>query len=353
MAEAKPAASLSDWINLRNVGILLLVVLVFLFVAGVVTPVDLFNKVLLQPMLNFLIIMSKYLFGSFGLAILVMTVLVRLVTLPLNLKQLRSSKAMQDLQPKLEELRKKYAKDGKRLGQETMKLYKEEGVSPLGCAFPMLLQFPIWIALYQSVIQGLAYAPENLLGLSQQLYSWSLIGEQVPLNPQFLWLDLATGDLAMAFLVGISMWVLQKMSMRPSTDPQQQSMAFVMQWGMPLLFAVMSISFPSGLSLYWVATNLISIVIQYRVTGWGSLKAPSLAGLKERLPWAAGSPAASTRASGKAPDSGAAASDPKVAPEGGAAAGSQAVSGGGESSHRKKVTDGRHRGKRKVRRRSS
>lgn len=353
MSEAKPAPRLSDWINLRNVGILVLVILVFLFVAGVVTPVDLFNIVLLQPMLNFLIIISTYLFGSFGLAIVVMTVLVRLITLPLTMRQLRSTKAMQELQPKLQELRKKHGKDSKRLSQETMKLYKESGVNPLGCVFPMLLQFPIWIALYQSVIQGLAYAPENLVGLSQQLYSSSLIREQVPLDSHFLWLNLVNGDLALAVLVGVSMWILQKMSTQPQQDPQQQSMAFVMQWGMPLLFALMSISFPSGLSLYWVLTNILSIIIQYRVTGWGSLKAPSWAGLKEKLPWIAGGPTASTGASKKGLDSGAVASDPEAAAEGAAAAGSQEATRGDQSPRRKKVSHGRYRGKRKVRRRSN
>jgi YidC/Oxa1 family membrane protein insertase len=135
-------------LNFRNVFLLLLVVLIFLFITGVVSPVSLFDTVLLRPMLNFLAILSNYLFGSFGLAIVVLTVIVRLATLPLTQRQLRSTRAMQELQPKMKELQKKYAKDKERLNQETMKLYKEQGVNPLGCAFPMLVQFPIWIALY-------------------------------------------------------------------------------------------------------------------------------------------------------------------------------------------------------------
>ncbi len=352
MPEAK-AGNLPIKMNPRVlIVILAIAALIFLFVADVISPIRLFDIVLLQPMLNFLAITSKYFFGSFGLAIVVLTILIRVLTLPLTMKQLRSTKAMQELQPKLKELNKKYGKDKQRIGEETMKLYKEHGVNPVGCAVPMLIQFPIWIALYQAVIQGLGYAPENLLGLSRQLYSLSLIQEQVPLSSHFLWLDLGSGDMVMAFLVGLSMWVLQKMSTQPSGDAQQQSMNFMMQWGMPLLFGFMSITFPSGLSLYWVLTNVISIVIQYRVTGWGSLKAPSLTGLKERLPWVAGGPAGTAGVPEKVKSSSAVASDPEEAAGGGATAGSEAVSGGDGSSRRKKVSHGKHRDKRKVRRRS-
>jgi YidC/Oxa1 family membrane protein insertase len=182
---------------------------------------------------------------------------------------------MQAIQPKMKELQKKYAKDQQKLNQEVMKLYKEEGVNPLGCAFPMLVQFPIWIALYQSVLQALAYTPENLVGLSKQLYSWGVIQGMVPLNHHFLWLDLTSGDFYMAIIVAASMWVLQKMSTPPSLDPQQQSMNRMMLWMMPLLFGFFALSLPSGLSLYWVTSNIISIVIQYRVTGWGELRMPS------------------------------------------------------------------------------
>jgi YidC/Oxa1 family membrane protein insertase len=329
-------------LNFRNILLLLLVVLIFLFITGAVSPISLFDTVLLRPMLNFLTILSKYLFGSFGLAIVVLTIIIRLLTMPLTQRQLRSTRAMQELQPKLKELQKKYAKDKERLNQETMKLYKEQGVNPLGCALPMLVQFPIWIALYQAVIQGVAFAPENLLGLSKQLYSLPLIQEMVPLNRHFLWLDLGTGDIFMAILVAASMWVLQKMSQAPSTDPSQQQMGRIMLWLMPLMFGFFALTFPSGLSLYWVLTNLISIVIQYRVTGWGSLTIPSLTSIKGRLQQPFGPPAGTAATSGGGDED----------TDADSAAGSKGTVKEEVDSHRRKVRNGKRRDKRKVRRRS-
>ncbi len=345
MSEAMPQAGSGVGRNYRNIFLLLLVVLIFLFVSGVVSPVGLFDAVLLQPMLNFLVLLSGYLFNSFGLAIVVLTIIVRLATMPLTLKQLHSTRAMQSIQPKMKELQKKYAKDKQKLGQETMKLYKEEGVNPIGCAFPMLVQFPIWIGLYQAVIQGMGYAPENLVGLSRQLYSWSVIQGQVPLNNRFLWLDLGSGDVFMAVLVAASMWMLQKMSQQPSADPSQQQMSRMMVWLMPLLFGFFALSFPSGLSLYWVLTNLISMVIQYRVTGWGTLTVPSLGSIKGGFRQPPGTSVSTRAGSGKGESGEYAAAENADSESTGAVRDD-------EDSRRKKVSHGKHRDKRKVRRRS-
>ena len=126
---------------------------------------------ILQPMINVLIVLSHFLFNNFGLTIIILTLIIRLILLPLTLKQLRATKNMQMLQPKLVELQKKYAKDKQRLAQEQMQLYKESGVNPVGCAVPLLIQFPIWIALYQAIILALAVNPEALLNLSRYFYT--------------------------------------------------------------------------------------------------------------------------------------------------------------------------------------
>jgi YidC/Oxa1 family membrane protein insertase len=142
----------------------------------------------------------------------------------------------------------------------------------------MLIQLPIWIALYQSIMQALAATPENLLKLSQHLYSWAAVGQAVPLNDQFLWLHLSRPDpnLILAILVGGTMWVQQKMVTPPATDPRQQSMTSMTTTMMPLMFGFFTLSFPSGLALYWVVSNVIGIIIQYFVSGgWGYLRAPS------------------------------------------------------------------------------
>jgi YidC/Oxa1 family membrane protein insertase len=253
--------------------ILLGVVLVFMIVALTIGIMDFWNIVLLQPMLNFLIVLSNVFFHNFGIAIIVLVIIVRLLMLPVTLKQLHSTKAMSSLQPKLQEMQKKYGGDRAKLQQEMSKVYKESGVNPMGCLWPMLIQFPIWIALYQSILKALAATPEDLMGLSDRLYSSSYIIGAVPLNERFLWLNLGQPDkyYIMAILVAASMWVLQKMSTVPTSDPKQQSMNNMLVWLMPLMFGFFTISFPSGLAVFWIASNIIGIITQYFITGWGTL----------------------------------------------------------------------------------
>ena len=240
--------------------------------------VDIWNTIILEPVLNILIYLTNILGGSFGLAIIVLTVVISLILFPLRVRQTQSTKAMQTLQPKIQELQKKYQKDQQKLQQEMMKLYKEAGINPLGCLWPMLIQLPIWIALYQSIMQALAATPESLLSLSQHLYSWSAIGQAIPLSDKFLWLNLSRPDpnLILAILVGGTMWVQQKMVTPPAADPRQRSMTNMTTTMMPLMFGLFTLSFPSGLALYWVVSNVIGIVIQYFVSGgWGYLRAPA------------------------------------------------------------------------------
>ncbi|MDP2936512.1 MAG: YidC/Oxa1 family membrane protein insertase [Dehalococcoidia bacterium] len=236
------------------------------------------NTVILMPMLNFLILLYKVTFSNFGIAILVFTLVIRVFMLPLTLKQLHASKSMMTLQPKMKELQKKYGKDKEKISQETMKLYKEHGVNPLGCALPTVVQFPIWIGLYQSILQALADTPEGLLSLSQHMYTaLDTVWVTIPLNNNFLWLDLAKPDpiWVLPILVGGSMWVQQKMMTMANADPQQAQMNRMMQTMMPLMFAFMTLSFASGLALYWVMSNLVGIAMQYTVTGWGNLFTPA------------------------------------------------------------------------------
>jgi YidC/Oxa1 family membrane protein insertase len=232
------------------------------------------DLIILNPVINVLIVVSDNLGGNFGLTIIVFTIFIRAAMYPLTLKQLRASKAMQALQSEVAEIRKKYAKDKQRAAQEQMRLFKESGVSPAGCLIPMLIQFPVWIALYQSIIRVLAIAPEDFLNLSQRLYtSWPSVFSLVPLESKFLWLDLSVPDrwLFLPILVGGTMWVQMKMTTTPGADPRQQAQSQMMVWMMPLMFAFFTMTFPSGLALYWVTSNVISIVMQYFVVGWGGL----------------------------------------------------------------------------------
>ncbi len=233
---------------------------------------EIWDLIILNPMINVLIVLTGYLFGNFGLSIIVLTIVVNLCMYPLTQKQLKAQKAMQSVQAEVAEIRKKYAKDKQKAAQEQMRLMKESGLSPAGCLLPMLVQMPVWIALYQSIIRLVATAPEGFLNLAQRLYlSWPSVFSLVPLESKFLWLDLAVPDMSLTILVGATMWVQQKMTTPPTVDPQQQAQSQMMQWMMPLMFAFLCLSFPSGLALYWVASTTIRIVLQYYATGWGGL----------------------------------------------------------------------------------
>jgi YidC/Oxa1 family membrane protein insertase len=233
---------------------------------------NVWELIIQQPVINVLIVISQYLGGSFGLAIIALTIIVNLAMFPLTMKQIHSTKAMQDLQPKIAELQKKYGKDRQKLGQEQMKLYRESGVKPAGCFLTMLIQMPVWIALYQSIMLSMAVAPEGMINLSQYLYPWPVVFEALPLSREFLGMNLADSNIILAILVGASMWVQQKMSTTPSPDPTTAQRNQMMIWMMPLMFAFLALNFPSGLALYWVANSVVRIAIQYKATGWGGLR---------------------------------------------------------------------------------
>ena len=235
--------------------------------------------IIANPVLNVLVALTQLVGGNFGLAIIALTVIVRLISWPLTKRQLNSTKAMQEMQPKIQELQKKYGKNKQKLQQEMMKLYKEAGINPLGCIWPMLVQFPIWIALYQAIMSALATTPESLLGIAQRLYSWGIVNQAIPLSSRFLWLDLSQPDpyFILAILVGGTMWVQQKMTTAPAVDARQQSTNRMMTLMMPLMFGFLTLMFPSGLALYWAVSNIIGIITQYFVTGgWGYLRPRSL-----------------------------------------------------------------------------
>lgn len=241
------------------------------------------NQILITPSTNLIVVLDRLFFGSYGLAIIVFTLLLRAATMPLTMRQIQSSKKMQTLQPKLQEIQKKYS-DPKRRSEETMKLYKEEGVNPAGCLVPTLIQFPIWIALYDVIKTTLGSTPESLITLSHTLYPWSFIQHAVPLTSHFLWLNLGTGDKTyiMPVLVFVTMWVQQKLTMTPQTmaaNSQTKQTNQMMLWFMPLLFAWFTISVPSGLAVYWVISNLAGIAVNYYVFEWQNKPVSEMLGL--------------------------------------------------------------------------
>jgi YidC/Oxa1 family membrane protein insertase len=232
------------------------------------------NDLLLNPMINTTIVLAHALFNNYGLAIIVFTLLMRFVTLPLTLRQIRSQRKMSVLQPQLAEITKRYAKDPKKKSEETMKLYKEAGANPAGCLLPMLIQFPVWIALYDVIRTVLGSTPESLIDLSGRLYPWSYIQQTLPLGNQFLFWDMGKPDstYVMAVLVGGSMWIQQKLTMtQASMSPANQTQAQTNQtllYMMPLMFGWFTTTVPAGLAIYWLITNFIGIIMNYYVFGW-------------------------------------------------------------------------------------
>jgi len=272
------------------------------------------DTIAIAPITNMLVWLSGHLWDSLGLAIIALTIIVNLALYPLTIRQIKTTKAMQSMQPKLKELQAKYAKDKQKLAQEQMKLYKEQGMSPTGCLLPMLVQMPVWIALFYSIRNLIGDTPEAFVRLAELLYSNPALHTSIPLTSDFLWFNLALPDsfFVLPILVGASMWVSQKMSMTQSADPRMAQQNRMMLWMMPLMFTFISLQFPSGLAIFWFTSTMIRVVLQYTQTGWGGLL-PNLA--RTQAAAKEGEPAAKRKAGGKVID--ATVTDSRPASEGG------------------------------------
>ena len=236
-----------------------------------------FHLILLEPMVNFLIILNNLLFHSFGLAIIAFTIAIRVATFPLTLRQMHSTRAMQSIQPRINELQKKYS-DPKRRQEEVMKVYKEHGVNPLGCLGPMVLQFPVLIALYSAVRLVLGTSPEGLERLSGMLYNWTYIQHAIPLQDHFLTIDLRTNGgesipgYVLVALVAATTWAQTKTTVTVTTDEKARAQQQMMAYMMPMMFAFFALSFPVGIAIYWVVNSLVGIGFNILTYGLPILK---------------------------------------------------------------------------------
>ena len=221
----------------------------------------------------------------FGIAIILFTILIRIVTWPLNAQQMKSAKAMQDLQndPDWQKIQKKYAKDREKLAQEQMRVYREKGINPFGSCLPTLIQFPILIGLYQAIIRALGATPLDLLKLSRSINTDLLdVANLIPLKSQFLWMNLGQPEpfYILAIIVAVTTYVQSKLTLPPSTNPNDQSAAMgqSMTITMPLMLGWFALTFPSGLAVYFITSNLLGI-IQYAAQGkanWSNLLPKSM-----------------------------------------------------------------------------
>ena len=239
------------------------------------------NTIVIEPFINLLLWLST-LVGNFGIAIILFTILVRVIIYPLTRSQLKSSKAMQDLQndPRNIEIQNKYKNDKEKLAQEQMALYQEMKINPLASCLPTLIQFQIIIGLYQALIQAMATGPVDLLNLTRHIYPGFLkIANVLPLNSKFLWMDMgmperwfltpAIGIPVLAIIVVITTYISSKIiSPMPAQGANNQNamMSQMMNIYMPFLMGWLAFSLQSGLALYFVVTNLIQIG-QYAIAG--------------------------------------------------------------------------------------
>jgi YidC/Oxa1 family membrane protein insertase len=245
---------------------------------------------------NPFIIALLFLYRVFGeslvLAIIAFTVITRLAIFPLTMQQIKSSKKMQELSPKLQQIREKYKGDREKQAQAQMALYREHGVNPLAGCLPLLIQMPILFGLYGAIYAALGSTPLQLLDVSSRLLVPEL-SSMIPLKNTFLWMNLGMPDqtLILPALVVATTWLQSKLMTPPVSDPKDPSAATArtMTTIMPIMIGLFSLSFASGLSLYWIASNIAGIA-QYALTGQADFR---------RIFGRAPAPAAATAGGGK------------------------------------------------------
>ncbi|OGY49985.1 MAG: hypothetical protein A3B89_01185 [Candidatus Buchananbacteria bacterium RIFCSPHIGHO2_02_FULL_40_13] len=227
--------------------------------------IQLFNIILYQPILNFLVLTYNFIPGhDIGLAIILMTVVIKLILYPFSLKSIKSQKALQDLQPKIEALKIQYKNQKEKLAQAMMILYKNEKVSPFSSCLPLLIQLPFLIAVYQVFAKGLTNGSLGAL--------YPFITNPDSLNPiAFGFLDLSKPQIVLAVLAGLAQfWQVKMLSTKKpvikSVDSRDESMMTIMNkqmmFIMPIMTVVIGAGLPGGLVLYWFMTTFLTALMQ-------------------------------------------------------------------------------------------
>lgn len=237
------------------------------------------DTLIVQPFTNVLLMITM-LVKNFGVAIILFTILIKLITFPLTAKQIKSSQAMQELQknPRFLKMQEKYKDNKEKLAEEQMKLYKELKVSPFSSCLPMLLQFPIIIGLYQSIMKAMASTPLELIKLERIIYPFLDPNKILPIQNRFLWMDLGQPERLIIGGIGIPVLtilvvlstIVQARVMTPPADAaktdQTTAMTNSMNMTMPVMMGVLAFQFSAGLALYFVVSNLTTVA-QYAAMG--------------------------------------------------------------------------------------
>jgi YidC/Oxa1 family membrane protein insertase len=235
------------------------------------------ETIIVQPFTNLLLIITM-LVKNFGIAIILFTILIKLLTYPLTAKQIRSSQAMQDLQndPSYKKMQAKYKDNREKMAEMQMKIYKEKGINPFGSCLPTLIQFPIIIGLYQAIMRAMASTPFELANLERIIYPFLDVNKILPIQNRFLWMDLGQPERLMIGKIGIPVLailvlvttLIQSKIMQPPTqgDDQSAAMSNSMMMMMPFMMGWMAYQFSAGLALYFLVSNLTTVA-QYAAMG--------------------------------------------------------------------------------------
>ena len=221
-----------------------------------------YNDIIYRPLLNLLVYVYNVLPGhDIGLVIILLTLLIRLVLAPSFHKSLKSQKAMNDLQPKLNEVREKYKDDKEGQAKAMMQLYKDHEINPLASCLPLVIQLPILIALYQVFRVALGTHPQ-LTGL------YSFVKNPGSISPYFLHLiNLGTPNVIFGILAGLAQFWQSKLMMGrvKSQDMTARAMSMQTTYVLPVISVLIALKLPAGLPLYWIVTTLFAVAQQYYI----------------------------------------------------------------------------------------
>jgi len=195
--------------------------------------------------------------GNYGVAIIILTILLQIVIFPLTVKSFKSMKAMKDIQPKINSLRTKYKDDPQRMNQEMMHLYKRNKVNPFGGCLPLLIQFPIFISLFTMLRSAAELRNASFLWINNLSQADSLFAS-IPLLSR---IPLIGGAGPLPFLMGGAMFMQQKFMSGGGEGPQQS-----LTYMMPIVFTFLFMNFPAGLVLYWLSNSLLTFLVQYSLS---------------------------------------------------------------------------------------
>ena len=230
--------------------------------------IDLYNSILYEPLFNILIFFYNIVpIKDIGFAIILITILVRVLLFPLSKSSIESQKKLQELKPQIDELKAKHKDNKEAFGKATMELYKKEKINPASSCLPLLIQLPILIAVYQVFRLGLSNGSFDVL--------YSFIPNPGTINSMFLgFINLAEPNTVLALLAGASQYVQSKMIMNIKGDKGKEekkggNMADVMGkqmlYMMPLFTVFIGMSLPSGLVLYWLISIVLTVLQQYLI----------------------------------------------------------------------------------------